>query len=100
MIGWAEATKETYMAKKKSKKKAKEPTLPAKAAPEQKEPFSLAKVRAFIDDVKREFGKINWPEKQQTLRTTGVVIVLVLLISFYLGAVDLVLGKLIGYILS
>ncbi len=87
------------MARKKKKQKGTDTTLPAKPAA-KKEPLSIAKIRSFIDDVKKEFFKIQWPEKNNTIRTTGVVIVIVLLISFYLGAVDLVLGKLISYILS
>ena len=88
------------MAKKRKnqKGKKKEAQLPVKSTEESS--FSLAKIRSFIDDVKKEFSKIKWPEKNQTIRTTGVVIVIVLLISFYLGAVDLLLGKLIGFILS
>ncbi|MEN8139945.1 MAG: preprotein translocase subunit SecE [Thermodesulfobacteriota bacterium] len=88
------------MAKKKKKQKGSEGKAPVPVAQEEKKSFSFAKVRPFIDDVKREFGKIQWPDKNVTLRTTGVVIVLVLLVSLYLGAVDFVLGKLISYILG
>lgn len=62
--------------------------------------FSASKISDFAADVKKEFGKIAWPPKNTTIRTTGVVIVLVFLISFYLGAVDMVLGKLINFILK
>ncbi|MEW6500713.1 MAG: preprotein translocase subunit SecE, partial [Thermodesulfobacteriota bacterium] len=40
-----------------------------------------------------------WPAKKQTMLSTVVVVVLVMLMSLYLGAVDLVLGKIIGLIL-
>lgn len=62
--------------------------------------FSASKISDFTADVKKEFSKIAWPPKNTTIRTTGVVIVLVFLISFYLGAVDMVLGKLINLILK
>ena len=61
--------------------------------------FDLARLKQFFADVKSEFGKVVWPNKKQTMGSTGVVVVLVMLISFYLGAVDLLLGKFIGYVL-
>jgi preprotein translocase subunit SecE len=61
--------------------------------------FRPGRIKEFAAEVKNEFGKVVWPSKKQTVGTTAVVVVLVLIISFYLGAVDLLLGKLIGYIL-
>ena len=61
--------------------------------------FGMSRVSKFVDDVKSEFGKIVWPNKKQTIGSTVVVVVLVMLISVYLGAVDLFLGKFIGYVL-
>jgi preprotein translocase subunit SecE len=66
---------------------------------EQESVFRLARVKEFATEVKNEFGKIVWPAKKQTVNTTAVVVVMVMIISFYLGAVDLLLGKIIGYVL-
>lgn len=79
---------------------AKNPKAVQTGSEQGEEKFSVAKVSNFIADVKKEFAKIAWPPKNNTIRTTGVVIVLVFLISFYLGAVDMLLGKLIGFILN
>ncbi|MHB1183494.1 MAG: preprotein translocase subunit SecE [Desulfobulbia bacterium] len=67
--------------------------------PEQESVFRPGRVKEFATEVKNEFGKIVWPAKKQTVGTTAVVVVLVMIISFYLGAVDLLLGKIIGYVL-
>ena len=67
--------------------------------PERGSAFRLGRVKEFATEVKNEFGKIVWPAKKQTVNTTAVVVVLVMIISFYLGAVDLLLGKIIGYVL-
>jgi len=56
-------------------------------------PFSPAQIKKFIDEVKVEFLKIVWPDKKMTLGLTGVVVVLTIVISIYLGSVDLLLGK-------
>ncbi len=60
----------------------------------------LKKIKVFVTEVRNEFGKIAWPDKKHTVATTGVVVLLVFMVSFYLGAVDLVLGKFIGYVIK
>lgn len=62
--------------------------------------FKLSKAKEFAGEVRTEFGKIVWPDKKVTFGATGVVIVLVFIISLYLGAVDLFIGKLVSYILK
>ena len=61
--------------------------------------FRLGRINEFATEVKNEFGKIVWPGRKQTIASTGVVVVLVLMVSLYLGAVDLLLGKIIGLVL-
>jgi preprotein translocase subunit SecE len=59
----------------------------------------LAKAKNFIDEVKIELGKVTWPTRKETIATTWVVVVIIILISLYLGACDVVLAKLMKYIL-
>jgi preprotein translocase subunit SecE len=59
----------------------------------------IAKVRSYLDEVKAELGKVTWPTRKETIATTWVVIVIVLIISVYLGACDLALTKLMRFIL-
>jgi preprotein translocase subunit SecE len=59
-------------------------------------PFSPAQIKKFIEEVKVEFTKIVWPDKKMSLGLTGIVVVLTVIISAYLGAVDLLLGKLVS----
>ena len=61
---------------------------------------SFARAKEFAAEVKSEFKKIVWPDKKVTMGSTGVVIVLVFLVSVYLGTVDLFIGKLVSYILK
>ena len=86
------------MAAKKSDRSSKGKQV-AVEQPEAKS-FSLARIKEFSAEVKSEFKKIVWPDKKVTLGSTGVVIVLVFLVSVYLGAVDLFIGKLVSYILK
>ena len=86
------------MAAKKSERslKSKSATTDKTA----KKSFSFSRVKEFVGEVKSEFKKIVWPDRKVTVGSTGVVIVLVFLVSIYLGAVDLFVGKLVSYILK
>ncbi|PHR26626.1 MAG: preprotein translocase subunit SecE [Desulfotalea sp.] len=66
-------------------------------APEEKKSiFSPKQIGIFVGEVKTEFLKIVWPDKKMTLGLTGVVVVMTVVISIYLGSVDLVLGKVVS----
>lgn len=64
--------------------------------PEKPSPFTPAQIKKFIEEVKVEFLKIVWPDKKMTLGLTGVVVVLTVILSIYLGSVDLLLGKVVS----
>ncbi len=54
----------------------------------------------FLREVKIELKKVTWPSRKQTMGSTVVVIVLVLIISIFLGVVDIGLSKLVQTILQ
>ena len=53
----------------------------------------------FLREVKIELKKVTWPSRKQTLGSTAVVIILVMIISLFLGMVDFGLSSLIRVIL-
>lgn len=61
--------------------------------------LSPARIRQFYHEVVAEFKKIVWPDRKVTLGLSGFVVLLTVVLSVYLGAVDFVLGKLVGLIL-
>jgi preprotein translocase subunit SecE len=65
-------------------------------AVDEKASFSPGQIKVFLNEVKVEFTKIVWPERKITLGLTGIVIVLTIIISTYLGLVDMILGKLVS----
>ena len=67
--------------------------------PENKSYLSPAGIREFLLEVQSEFRKIVWPEKKTTTGLTGFVILLVVIISLYLGSIDLLIGKLVSTVL-
>ncbi len=72
----------------------------AKGESPQASPFSPHAIREFVQQVQAEFKKIVWPDKKVTMGLTGFVIVLVFVLSIYLGSVDLLLGKLVSSVLQ
>jgi preprotein translocase subunit SecE len=53
------------------------------------------RIRTFLTDVRVELKKVTWPSRPDTISSTGVVIVVVFLISFYLGIIDIALSKMV-----
>ncbi|MBU0985711.1 MAG: preprotein translocase subunit SecE [Proteobacteria bacterium] len=49
----------------------------------------------FLREVKVELKKVTWPTRKQTMSSTLVVIILVMIISIFLGVVDMGLSSLI-----
>ena len=49
----------------------------------------------FLREVKVELKKVTWPTRKQTVGSTVVMIILVIIISFFLGAVDIGLSSII-----
>jgi preprotein translocase subunit SecE len=60
----------------------------------------VQKLKSFLESVKIELGKVTWPTRKETIATSGVVVVIVFIISIYLGACDIVLAKLMRMILG
>jgi preprotein translocase subunit SecE len=58
------------------------------------------KVKQFLREVKTELRKVTWPQKKETVASTSIVLVIVIIIAIFLGLVDLGLSKIIKVILS
>jgi preprotein translocase subunit SecE len=54
----------------------------------------------FIQEAWQELKKVYWPSRKETYAATAVVIIVVILVSVYLAAVDFVLTKAIQAMLG
>ena len=52
-----------------------------------------ASAREFLGETRFELRKVVWPTRQETLRGTGVIIVVVIIISLLLALIDFLLGS-------
>ncbi len=55
----------------------------------------LDKLKNFFKEVKTEAKKVNYPTKDDLLGSTRVVIITVVIVSVFLGIVDLTLSKIV-----
>ena len=58
------------------------------------------KIKIFLVDAKIELKKVTWPTRKQTIASTSVVILVVFIVSAFLGIVDFGLAKLIKLVLG
>lgn len=54
----------------------------------------------FLRQVRQEVGKVTWPTRRETLQTTVMVFLMVILAGLFFFVVDFVLGHAVRYILS
>ncbi|HSB51675.1 MAG TPA: preprotein translocase subunit SecE [Dissulfurispiraceae bacterium] len=55
----------------------------------------LDRVKNFVEEVKIEAKKVNYPARDELVGSTWVVIATVVVVSLFLGTVDLALAKIV-----
>ncbi len=66
--------------------------------------FALtAKGRAgmeYLSESRFELRKVVWPTREETLRSTGVIAIVVVIISLLLGLIDLIVSNIVRWLLG
>ena len=57
-------------------------------------------VSRFLKEARAELKKVTWPTPKEALASTSVVIVVVIIVSIFLGIVDLGLTRIVRLVLS
>jgi preprotein translocase subunit SecE len=60
----------------------------------------VERIKMFLAGSKVELKKVTWPTPKQTLASTSVVIIVVIIVSVFLGIVDFGLTKIIKLVLG
>ena len=60
----------------------------------------LEKIRSFFREVSVELKKVSWPSREETVNATVVVVVTSFIVAFFLGIVDVVLGRIVTTIMQ
>ena len=58
------------------------------------------KVKGYFSDTYQEMQKVAWPSKDELIGSTMVVVVMSVIVSIFIGAVDLILNKLVNLLIS
>jgi preprotein translocase subunit SecE len=62
--------------------------------------LDFAEIRDFFRESKAELKKVSWPTKKQVWYSTLVVVALTVVLSVYLGLVDLLLTELLRWFIG
>ncbi|MDJ0802484.1 MAG: preprotein translocase subunit SecE [Desulfobacterales bacterium] len=91
----------TPVAKKKAYSVSRRPSaaVKTKSEPGGKVQGWWGQSMQFLREVKVELKKVAWPSRKQTVGSTVVVLVLVFIISAFLGVVDMGLSSLVRLVL-
>lgn len=54
----------------------------------------------FLKEVKLELKKVKWPNKQEVIKMTLIVISVSLAVGLFIGLLDFILTKLVGIIIK
>jgi preprotein translocase subunit SecE len=87
-------------AKKIQAVQPKKPLIGGKSVTEKEADSFYQKALQFLREVKIELKKVTWPSRKQTIGSTVVVIILVMIISLFLGVVDVGLSTLVRAVLQ
>jgi preprotein translocase subunit SecE len=60
----------------------------------------VERLRQYLREVSYELRKVVWPSRKETIGTTSVVLIIVLICGVYLGMVDYLLSLLVGALLG
>jgi len=72
----------------------------AAAAAVDRSPSKIQALTTYFEDSKVELGKVSWPTRKEVKVTSIAVLVLVVIMSIFLGIADLILSKIMASILS
>ena len=53
------------------------------------------KIRTFFEEVRTELKKVSWPKKDELIRSTSVVIIMILITAVIVGLLDYIFYALI-----
>jgi len=54
----------------------------------------------FLSESRFELRKVVWPTREETLRTTGVIAIVVVIVSLLLGLIDLIVSNIVRWLLG
>jgi preprotein translocase subunit SecE len=66
----------------------------------ERSPSKIRTLVRYFEDARSELGKVSWPTQREIKVTSFAVLILVVVMSFFLGIADMLLAKIMELILS
>ena len=60
----------------------------------------LYKIQRFFQETIGELRKVSWPSRQEAIRLTEIVLIVIFVMSIILGGLDWIYAKLFGVVLG
>jgi preprotein translocase subunit SecE len=86
-----------FRAKRKPERRAME-TNPA-SDETNREPSRLERWRLFLREIRNELKRVTWPSQKEVYASTVVVILMTLMMGLYLWGLDLMLDRLVFWVM-
>jgi preprotein translocase subunit SecE len=58
------------------------------------------KIRVFLEQVRVELKKVSWPKKDELIRSTSVVIIMILITATIIGLLDRIFNVVILWLMG
>jgi preprotein translocase subunit SecE len=60
----------------------------------------MPNIFAFLNEVKEELIKVTWPNREQTIRYTVLVVIVAVAVGLFLGGLDYILTLITAFLLK
>lgn len=60
----------------------------------------IERLKDYFEKSKAELKKVVWPTRKETIATCGAVLILMVVMSLFLGVLDMALAKIVALVLS
>lgn len=87
-------------ARQKKQEKTEQGRLQTAAVAADRPPSRIRALVKYCEDARTELGKVSWPTRKEVRVTSIAVLILVVVMSIFLGIADLILSKIMESILS
>lgn len=62
--------------------------------PKVKKPSAFKRLKQFLKEMVNELKRVHWPTRKELIKTTGSVIVFVIIMAAVIGGLDTIFGSL------
>jgi preprotein translocase subunit SecE len=57
------------------------------------------KIANYLQGVRTEMGKVTWPERSQLMESTGITLLLSIVLAIFIFAIDFVISRIINLVI-